>query len=70
MRGRLIKALYLAYNKCANDINVQFSTKYYKEMKGSSLSFVPVDIPIEQAFAEYIKGRDRVLQAAPDYKSE
>ncbi|MGH9902754.1 MAG: hypothetical protein ACRD68_13175, partial [Pyrinomonadaceae bacterium] len=61
-----VKVFQLPHSK----IDVRYSTKFYGEIKGSNLSFVPVDIPVQAAFADYREGRDAVLQAALDYEAK
>lgn len=51
-------------------LDVQYSTKFWEEIKGSNLPYLPVDVPVAQAFADYRTGRDAVLQAALDYKAK
>jgi len=51
-------------------IEVSYSTKMFEFVKDSKLSYVPVDIMVEPAFADYGQGRDAVLQAALNYKAK
>ncbi len=49
-------------------IEISYSTNFFEFVKDSKLPYVPVDIQIETAFADYEQGRDAVLQAALNYK--
>ena len=51
-------------------VEVSYSIKFFEFVKDSKLSYVPVDISVEPAFADYEQGRDTVLQAALDYKAK
>lgn len=63
--GEMLK-LELPHSK----IEITYSIKFFEFVKDSKLPYVPVDIAVEPAFADYQQGRDTVLQAALEYKAK
>lgn len=49
-------------------LRVQYSTKKFVYDENEKRGFMPVDLSVEELFADYAKGADKVLQAVFDYK--
>ena len=50
-------------------VRVQYSTKKYVYDETEKRDFMPVDLAVEETFADYAKADDKVLQAVFDYKN-
>lgn len=51
-------------------LRVQYSTKKYTYDEKEKLNYMPVDAAVEETFADYAKGADRVLETVLNYKNK
>lgn len=49
-------------------MGVQYSTKLFVYNEAEKRNFMPVDVAVEETFADYARGHDKVLETVFDYK--
>ena len=50
-------------------MQVSYSTKKFVYDKNEKRDYLPVDIAVEETFADYAKGRDKALEAVFEYRN-
>ena len=50
-------------------LRVQYSTKKYIYDENEKLDYLPVDVAVEETFADYAKGTDKVLESVFNYQT-
>jgi peptidase S41-like protein len=60
----------LSFKLPHSGLSVQYSTKYYKTIDNDSVLFMSPDIVVEQTAADYLAGRDPVLEEILKYRDK